>query len=195
MKRITGLILALSTVLALNACGSDAELSVVDAQGTSSVEPFKVGTFEIDGAPTVGVVLRDALIIDVAAANTALETDPTYAHIDAPTDMLALIERYEDGLKSRIYQIVNNVVGNDLLGADYVHSVEDVTILAPILYPSKIMNAASSMYCNMFRALDLSLSHRSYCTVCFSSIALLSFSRSKLLLVQPSTGRAFLLPA
>ena len=144
MKRITGLTLALSTLLALNSCGSDDQLSVVNA--TSSVEPFKVGTFEIDGAPTVGVVLRDALIIDLAAANTALEIDPTYAHIGAPPDMLELIGQYEDGLKYRIYEIVNNVVGNDLLGADYVHRVEDVDILPPIMYPSKNMNAAVNFY-------------------------------------------------
>ncbi len=144
MKRITGLTLALSTLLALNSCGSDDQLSVVNA--TSSVEPFKVGTFEIDGAPTVGIVLRDALIIDLAAANTALENDPAYAHVSAPPDMLELIGQYEDGLKFRIYEIVNNVVGNDLLGADYVHQVEDVRILAPILYPSKIMNAAVNFY-------------------------------------------------
>ena len=114
--------------------------------GTTSVEPFKVGTFEIDGTQTVGVVLRDALIIDLAAANTALEADPAYEHVAAPADMLGLIEQYEDGLKSRIYEIVNNVVGNDLLEADYVHGVEDVHILPPIMYPSKNMNAAVNFY-------------------------------------------------
>ncbi|MCH2467738.1 MAG: fumarylacetoacetate hydrolase family protein [Gemmatimonadetes bacterium] len=114
--------------------------------GTTSVEPFKVGTFGIDGTQTVGVVLRDALIIDLAAANSALEADPTYPHIEAPTDMIELIEHYEDGLKSRIYEIVNNVVGNDLLEADYVHGVEDVDILPPIMYPSKNMNAAVNFY-------------------------------------------------
>ena len=140
MQRITRLTLALSTVVAL------ASPALVNAQAMSSVEPFKVGTFEINGAPTVGIVLRDALIIDLAAANTALEIDRTYVHINAPPDMLALIGRYEYGLKYRIYEIVNNVVGNDKLGADYVHRVEDVRILAPILYPSKIMNAAVNFY-------------------------------------------------
>ena len=79
----------------------------------SSAEPFKVGTFEIGGALTVGLVLRDALIIDLAAANTALEIDPMYTHVNAPADMLELIGQYEYGLKYRIYEIVNNVVGND----------------------------------------------------------------------------------
>ena len=118
----------------------------VAAQAMQSVEPFKVGTFEIGGAPTVGVVLRDALIIDLAAANTALEIDPMYAHVNAPADMLELIGQYDYGLKYRVYEIVNNVVGNDLLGADYVHRVEDVDILPPIMYPSKVMNAAVNFY-------------------------------------------------
>jgi 2-keto-4-pentenoate hydratase/2-oxohepta-3-ene-1,7-dioic acid hydratase in catechol pathway len=137
---MTRLTLALATVAAL------ASPAFVTAQAMESVEPFKVGTFEIDGAPTVGVVLRDAMIIDLAAANTVLEIDPMYPHIAAPEDMLELIGQYEYGLKYRIYEIVNNVVGNNLLGADYVHAVADVDILAPILYPSKIMNAAVNFY-------------------------------------------------
>ena len=140
MKCITRLTLALSTVVAL------ASPALVNAQAVSSVEPFKVGTFEIDGAPTVGVVLRDALIIDLAAANTALEIDPMYAHVNAPADMLELIGQYDYGLKYRVYEIVNNVVGNNLLGANYVHRVEDVGILPPVMYPSKIMNAAVNFY-------------------------------------------------
>jgi len=140
MQSITRLTLALSAVVAL------ASPALVHAQAMTSAEAFKVGTFEIDGAPTVGVVLRDALIIDLAAANTALEIDPMYAHVNAPADMLELIGQYEYGLKYRIYDIVNNVVGNNLLGADYVHRVEDVGILPPIMYPSKIMNAAVNFY-------------------------------------------------
>ena len=140
MKRITGLTLALLAVVAL------ASPALVNGQAMSSVEPYKVGTFEINGAPTVGIVLRDALIIDLVAANTALEIDPMYPHVNSPADMLELIGQYEYGLKYRMYEIVNNVVGNNLLGADYVHRVEDVDILAPILYPSKIMNAAVNFY-------------------------------------------------
>ncbi len=140
MQRITRLALALATVVAL------ASPALVHAQAMSSAEPFKVGTFEIGGASTVGLVLRDALIIDIGAANTALEIDPMYAHVNAPADMLELIGQYEYGLKYRLYEIVNNVVGNNLLGADYVHRVEDVRILPPIMYPSKIMNAAVNFY-------------------------------------------------
>jgi 2-keto-4-pentenoate hydratase/2-oxohepta-3-ene-1,7-dioic acid hydratase in catechol pathway len=140
MQRIIKLASVLAMVIAL------ASPALVNAQAMSSVEPFKVGTFEIGGAPTVGIVLRDNLVIDLTAANTALEIDAMYAHVSAPADMLELIGQYEYGLKYRIYEIVNNVVGNNLTGADYVHRVQDVDILAPILYPSKIMNAAVNFY-------------------------------------------------
>jgi 2-keto-4-pentenoate hydratase/2-oxohepta-3-ene-1,7-dioic acid hydratase in catechol pathway len=140
MRIVTRQTLALATLIILASPG------VIDAQAMSSNEPFKVGTFEISGTPTVGIVLRDAMIIDLTAANTALEIDPMYAHVNAPGDMLELIGQYEYGLKYRIYDIVNHVVDNDLLGADYVHGVEDVGILPPIMYPSKIMNAAVNFY-------------------------------------------------
>ena len=138
-------ILTFAAIVLIASCAPQAA-NQTQVDGTTSVEPFKVGTFGIDGAQTVGVVLRDALIIDLAAANSALEADPAYEHIDAPASMIELIEHYEDGLKSRIYEIVNNVVGNDLLEANYVHSVEDVDILPPIMYPSKNMNAAVNFY-------------------------------------------------
>ncbi|MEE2668890.1 MAG: fumarylacetoacetate hydrolase family protein, partial [Gemmatimonadota bacterium] len=89
---------------------------------------------------------------------TALEIDPAYVHINTPPDMLALIGQYEYGLKYRIYEIVNNVVGNNLTGADYVHRVQDVGILPPVMYPSKIMNAAVNFYthaCEGCSAADL----------------------------------------
>ncbi len=140
MQRITRLILALGMAVAL------VSPALINAQSMTSAEPFKVGTFEINGAPTVGIVLRDAMIIDLATANTALEIDPMYAHVNSPADMIELIGQYEYGLKYRIYDIVNNVVSNNLLGADYVHRVADVRILPPVMYPSKIMNAAVNFY-------------------------------------------------
>ena len=38
-----------------------------------SAEPFKVGTFLIGTAPTVGVVLRDRFVVDLGQANAAIE--------------------------------------------------------------------------------------------------------------------------
>ena len=120
------------------------------AQGVPDIaEPFKVGTFEIDGTPTVSLVLRDQLIVDINAANTALQRDPYYARVQAPGDMLELIERYEYGLQRRLYEVVNHLVENDMLGASrpsYVHDLGDVRTLPPILYPGKILNAAVNFY-------------------------------------------------
>ena len=120
------------------------------AQGLESAEPFKVGTFQIDGRATVALVLRDALIVDITAANAALEADQTYTRLAMPADMLELIGQYEYGLKFRLYEIVNDLVAENRLSggarADYVHDVANVKILPPIMYPSKLMNAAVNFY-------------------------------------------------
>ncbi len=119
------------------------------AWSQSIAEPFKVGTFEIDGSPAVGIVLRDSLVVEFEAANLALERDPAYPQIPLPADMLELISRYEYGLKRRLYEIVNHLVGSGALDEDrpaYVHNVGEVRTLPPIMYPGKILNAAVNFY-------------------------------------------------
>ncbi len=123
----------------------------VSAQDLESVEPFKVGTFAIDNVLTVGLVMRDdQLIVDIAAANRALELMPQYSQVSMPEDMLGLIAQYEYGLKYRIYEVVNWLVEENLLSGSnrpsYVHPVNSVDTMAPIQYPSKLMNAAVNFY-------------------------------------------------
>jgi len=123
----------------------------VSAQAMESVEPFKVGTFAINNIPTVGLVVRDdQLVIDLAAANRAMELIPQYSKLSMPENMLGLIEQYEYGLKYRIYEVVNWLVEENQLSSSnqpsYVHPVNSVDIMAPIQYPSKIMNAAVNFY-------------------------------------------------
>ncbi len=123
----------------------------VFAQDLESVMPFKVGTFAINDIPTVGLVVQnDELIVDLVAANRALELIPRYATVAIPGDMIGLISAYEYGLKYRVYEIVNHLVAEDLLNGNrlpnYVHPVGDVDIMAPIQYPSKLMNAAVNFY-------------------------------------------------
>jgi 2-keto-4-pentenoate hydratase/2-oxohepta-3-ene-1,7-dioic acid hydratase in catechol pathway len=122
----------------------------VSAQEVEIAEPYKVGTFEIGGVPTVGLVYRDALVVDLNAANAALETDPVYPRVPMPEDMLELIGRYEYGLKYRLYELTDALVAEGRLDgptrAAYVYDVEDIRILPPIMYPSKIMNAAVNFY-------------------------------------------------
>ena len=137
-------------ILTFTALAVLASPGLLEAQAMSSAEPFKVGTFEINGAPTVGLVLRDQLIVDVVAANRALELNPDYVRVAMPDDMLGLIGQYEYGLKFRLYEIVNDLVANNRLSGSarpaYVHNVSDVGFLPPIMYPGKILNAAVNFY-------------------------------------------------
>ena len=112
-------------------------------------EPFKVGTFEIEGEPRVGVVLRDRFVLDLNRANRALERRGTYPTIPLPEDMLDLIARYEYGMKQRLYELVNHVVENDMITGsrpEWVYDLDDVVTLPPIMYPGKILNAAVNFY-------------------------------------------------
>ncbi|MBM3773429.1 MAG: fumarylacetoacetate hydrolase family protein [Acidimicrobiia bacterium] len=126
--------------------------ALVSAQGNpviSSAEPFKLGTFDIAGDTRIGIVLRDALVVELGAANRALERDPAYPPIPMPPTMVDLIGRYEYGMKTRLYEIVNYLVrANRLAGTNrpaWVHDVKTVDILAPLM-PGKMLNAAVNFY-------------------------------------------------
>ena len=125
--------------------------SPVLAQGNAAPsEPFKLGTFQIDAGSQVGIVLQDRYVIELDRANEALQVNPDYARVSIPADMLGLIGQYEYGLKYRTYEIVTDAVTHDRLGGQrrpaYIHDVDDLRILAPILYPGKILNAAGNFY-------------------------------------------------
>lgn len=120
------------------------------AGGVTVAEPFNLGTFEIDGAPHVGIVLRNSIVVDLNAANAALELNPAYPKVPPPADMLELIGRYEYGMQRRLYEIVNDLVAGDRLAGStrpgYIYNLDQVRTLAPILYPGKILNAAVNFY-------------------------------------------------
>jgi 2-keto-4-pentenoate hydratase/2-oxohepta-3-ene-1,7-dioic acid hydratase in catechol pathway len=112
-------------------------------------EPFKVGTFEIEGVAQVGIVLRDQIVVELRRANEVLERNAEYPAIPLPADMLELISRYEYGMKARLYELVTHLVDNDMItGArpDYVYDLSEVETLPPIMYPGKILNAAVNFY-------------------------------------------------
>jgi 2-keto-4-pentenoate hydratase/2-oxohepta-3-ene-1,7-dioic acid hydratase in catechol pathway len=123
---------------------------------TESAEPFKVGTFDTDGKRFVGLVLRDRLIVEIAPANAHLQNALEHPTLPMPADMLELIGQYEYGLRYRLYEIVNHLVSTELLSAGtrpgYVHDLQDVRVLAPIQYPSKVMNAAVNFYSHIDEA-------------------------------------------
>jgi 2,4-didehydro-3-deoxy-L-rhamnonate hydrolase len=120
------------------------------AQPTSSAEPFAVGTFVFDGREGLGIVLRQQLVAELNAANANLQIEPGVPRMPMPEDMLQLIGLYEYGLKYRLYEIVNHLVATKQLEGQqrpsFVHQVKSVRTLAPIRYPTKILNAAGNFY-------------------------------------------------
>ena len=108
----------------------------VSAQGQTM---FKLGTFERAGRQFVGVVLRESVVIDLAAANAALASPS--ATVASPTDMKDLIARYDAGVRDRITQIVANVnsAGSRPM---YVYDLKALKTLPPIMYPTAILNVA-----------------------------------------------------
>ncbi len=126
--------------------------SPLQAQGGADAvaEPFKLGTFQAAGQQFVGIVLRDSLVIDAGAANEELLANPHAPAVQLPADMKGIISAYEYGVQRRLYDIVNWAVRANLLSgerrAPWVHDVAQVRTLAPILYPSKILNAAANYY-------------------------------------------------
>jgi 2-keto-4-pentenoate hydratase/2-oxohepta-3-ene-1,7-dioic acid hydratase in catechol pathway len=116
---------------------------------TKSAEPFKVGTFRIGNTQTIGIVLRDSLVVDVVQANTTLEKSRSFPTRRIPSEMVEFIADYENGLKGRVYAIVNELIQSKALEGKvpaYVRKLADVTTLAPIPRPRQIMMTAVNFY-------------------------------------------------
>ena len=120
------------------------------AQGIRAAEPFKLGTFSNNGQQFVGVVLRDRLIVELNAANSDFESRPDVTKVPMPADMRDLITRYQSGMQRRLYEIVNALVADRRLEGQsipaYIHQAGTVRTLAPILYPTKMLNTAANYY-------------------------------------------------
>ena len=112
-------------------------LSLSAGSALAQNQPFKLGTFERDGRRFVGIVLRDALIIDFGAANAAVRSGNTA--LVAPTDMKDLIARYDQGLRQRIQEVIAATGAGQ---AAYVHQLSALKTLPPIMYPTTMINVA-----------------------------------------------------
>ena len=115
------------------------------AAGTRGADPtgapFKLGTFELQGRTFVGLVALDGTVIDIAAANAALEkAHPAWPKLKAPSDMRDLIARYEaGGLKERVHAIAAEARA---AGAPYVHRRTTLRLRPPVTDPESMLNAA-----------------------------------------------------
>ena len=110
------------------------------ATAQAPATPFKLGTFERQGRPFVGVVLRDTVVIDLAAAHAAVRTPAST--IAAPADMKDLIARYDTGVRGRIVEIVRSVEAAGANRPAYVYERSALKTLPPIMYPTTMLNVA-----------------------------------------------------
>jgi 2-keto-4-pentenoate hydratase/2-oxohepta-3-ene-1,7-dioic acid hydratase in catechol pathway len=102
--------------------------------------PFKLGTFERNGRPFVGIVLNEATVIDFAAAHAAIRTPAST--VAPPVDMKDLIVRYDAGLRARIGDVVRVVQAAGAARPAYAYDLAAVKTLPPIMYPSNMLNVA-----------------------------------------------------
>jgi len=115
----------------------------LDAQAGGAAVPYKLGTFEQGGRTFLGLVLRDAQIVDIARANAAYETSNGSApKLTAPADMKQLITRYDAEWKPRLGAIARTV-SSASTAPPYAYAVSAVKVLPPVR-PSVQLNAGGN---------------------------------------------------
>jgi 2-keto-4-pentenoate hydratase/2-oxohepta-3-ene-1,7-dioic acid hydratase in catechol pathway len=100
-------------------------------------ERFGLGTFQYQGKTFFGLVVRDSVVVDLAAAAAA-------AKVQVPTDMMSIIQQYDSGVGDRLKAVVKNVVSQ--LGANrpaYAYDLKAVKALSPFT-PTGIVQARSN---------------------------------------------------
>jgi 2-keto-4-pentenoate hydratase/2-oxohepta-3-ene-1,7-dioic acid hydratase in catechol pathway len=97
--------------------------------------PFKLGTFERNGRPMLGLVLDGSRVADIAAANAGLERrHPDWKKLAAPADMKELLERYDGEWRDRLHAIAREP------GTTY--DLKAVRVRPPVPSPETMLNAA-----------------------------------------------------
>jgi 2,4-diketo-3-deoxy-L-fuconate hydrolase len=130
---------ALVLALAVAVIGS----AGLDAQAGAAAVPYKLGTFEQGGRTFLGLVLRDAQIVDIARANAAYETSNGSApKLTAPADMKQLIARYDTEWRPRLAAIARTV-SSASAAPPYAYAVSAVKVLPPVR-PSVQLNAGAN---------------------------------------------------
>jgi 2-keto-4-pentenoate hydratase/2-oxohepta-3-ene-1,7-dioic acid hydratase in catechol pathway len=114
-----------------------AAAALTHAQATT---PFKLGTFERNSRPFVGVVINESTVIDFAAAHAAIRTPAST--VAPPADMKDLIVRYDRELRPRIGDIVRAVQAAGAARPAFVYDLASVKTLPPIMYPANMLNVA-----------------------------------------------------
>jgi 2-keto-4-pentenoate hydratase/2-oxohepta-3-ene-1,7-dioic acid hydratase in catechol pathway len=129
---------ALALGIAFAACGPGA-----DAQSGGRPVPYKLGTFERNNQPFVGLVLRDTQVVDIAQANVAWEgRNASAPKMTAPGDMKQLIAGYDTGWKDRLAAIASAEAAASSAPA-YSYAMDALRILPPVM-PSLLLNAGGN---------------------------------------------------
>ena len=100
---------------------------------------FKLGTFDDNGREFVGAVFNESKVVDLVAANEALQGEKSWSSVSMPGDMIGLIAGYETGLGERVHAIVDASAGAT---APYIHDLASLDVEAPIKHPGTMLNAA-----------------------------------------------------
>jgi len=127
----------IATTSFVTGCGTAAQ-TVSDQPDT----PFKLATFENDGALRIGLVLGER-VIEISSASGHLVEQGQVSETALPNEMRTLIEEYER-VSPRLYQIANYFGDNGSDGLAFAFDVADVSIKAPIKYPWNLLAAAAN---------------------------------------------------
>src|SRR5215510_14514294 len=126
MKRVIAMLFGLGIVSTL----------LVQAQ---AVPTLKLGTFQTKVRSFFGIVLRDSVVVDFAAASRAITPA---SNVALPADMKDLIARYESGLRDRIMQVVRSVNAQTGARPAYLFDLTALKTMPPIMYPTTMLNVA-----------------------------------------------------
>lgn len=139
-------VVAASLAVAAAACapgggattGGGATLAAVEG----AVVPYKLGTFERDGKTFMGLVLRDAQVVDIAQASAAFEAgNSSAAKLAVPADLKGVIVAYESGWKERLGAIAKAIPAQN--APAFAYALDGVKALPPVR-PSLILNAGGN---------------------------------------------------
>ncbi len=136
IDRIVSLLRAASYALVLGGV-----IASSAGQAQQAPRPFKLGTFELEGRVFVGIVLGESRVIDLGSAHTAIRSPAST--LPQPRDMKDVIERYDNGLRARMLEIVQSVAAAPANASPaYVHELGTLKVLPPIMYPLTMLNVA-----------------------------------------------------
>lgn len=117
-------------------------LAGATAPAAQPVTPFKLGTFQAQGRDFVGLVLRDTVIVDVAAANAQYErANPAAAKLQFPADLKEIIARYDGEFGPRLRELA--AANANAQNGEHVRRIDAVKILPP-LKPTLMLNAGAN---------------------------------------------------